>query len=262
MIITIDGVSGAGKTTIAKEVANKFEFKFLSTGMLYRAVALNAVELGIKSSEEDRVSDMLLNTSLRVGEHCGETIIVLNGYDVTDELNQVKVESRVAEFSQQPKVRKFVRAIQYDFANKSADVIVEGRDIGSVVFPNADLKFFLDCDVKVRAKRRKEQLTHEKGKHPEIAQILSSLEARDEQDKNRELCPLVVPNGAIVVDSTKLSKEQTIEKIAKQVERQVELNKQLADEYFAQYKQFKCRSQNPKISANIKLAKFEQPFGL
>ncbi len=218
MIIAIDGVSGAGKSTMSNQLAKTLGFQFVSTGMFYRAISLNAIELGISPTEEDRVSDMLQNISVRIGKNYdGSNICFVNGYDVTSQLIDPQVNFHVSEYAQLPKVRKFVRNLQHTQSTLAPNSIFEGRDIGSVVFPDADLKIYLTCALEVRAQRRTEQLK-EKGKQPVYKDVLQNLTKRDFEDRHRKLSPLVVCEDAIVVDTTNLTQDETLQKLCQIVE--------------------------------------------
>ena len=218
MIIAIDGVAGAGKSTVSNELAKKLGFQFVSAGMYYRAITLNATELGILPTQEDRVSDMLMNLRIKISKNYeGNSLCIMNGDDVTNHLTDPEVNFHVSEYSQLPKVRKYVQNLQQIQSQLSDNSIFEGRDKGSVVFPDADIKFFLTCDLEVRAQRRTEQLK-KAGKNPVYNQVLFSLTKRDFEDKHRAISPLRVCDDAIIVDTTNLSQEETLERLCSLVE--------------------------------------------
>jgi len=214
-IIAIDGPVGAGKSTVALGLARALKFAYVNTGAMYRAVALAAREAGI-SPDDPGLSGRLapLLESIRIA-FAGERLI-LDGRDVTAALAEPAVGDLASRFSTLPIVRTRMRELQRA-AGAAGGVVMEGRDIGTAVFPDAEFKFFLDADVKVRAGRRFAELTA-RGVKITLAEVLEQLTERDRRDRSREIAPLKCAADAIVIDSTALEARRVIEEIKKRIE--------------------------------------------
>ena len=207
-IITLDGPSGSGKSTVAKLVANKLGFKYLDTGAMYRAVTLYMLENHIDIKNENEVIEALNKLNIGFDSKCR---IYLDSKDVSDYIRGDRVVKSVSEVSAISLVRRNMVDLQRNIA-KDDNYILDGRDTGSVVFPNADFKFYIDASIEERAKRRyKEELS--KGKDISFEEIKESIKKRDEYDSNREDSPLIVPESAVIIDTTNMSIDEVVEKI-------------------------------------------------
>ena len=207
-IITLDGPSGSGKSTVAKLVANKLGFKYLDTGAMYRAVTLYMLENHIDIKNENEVIEALNKLNIGFDSKCR---IYLDSKDVSDYIRGDRVVKSVSEVSAISLVRRNMVDLQRNIA-KDDNYILDGRDTGSVVFPNADFKFYIDASIEERAKRRyKEELS--KGKDISFEEIKESIKKRDEYDSNREDSPLIVPKSAVIIDTTNMSIDEVVEKI-------------------------------------------------
>ncbi len=214
-IIAIDGPVGAGKSTVAMGLARALKFAYVNTGAMYRAVALVAREAGISPDDpglSGRLAPLLESISIAFA---GERLI-LDGRDVTAALAEPAVGDLASRFSTLPIVRARMRELQRA-AGAAGGVVMEGRDIGTAVFPDAEFKFFLDADVRVRAGRRFEELAA-RGVKTTLAEVLEQLTERDRRDRSREIAPLKCAADAIVIDSTALDARRVIEEIKKRID--------------------------------------------
>ena len=214
MIVGIDGPAGSGKGTVTKIIAQGMGLVNLDTGATYRCVALESIRRNIPLSDEEGITNIIdeINIEFEYDEE-DNIIVYLNGENVTKEIRSTEVSSIVSPLSSIIPVRIKRVELQRRMA-EGKDVIVEGRDICTVVFPNADVKIYLDADVKERARRRFKE-NQEKGIECTYEEVLESINKRDENDKNKEMGALKVADGATIVDSTNL----TIEEMANEVER-------------------------------------------
>ncbi|WP_304353792.1 (d)CMP kinase [Brachyspira innocens] len=215
-IITLDGPSGAGKSTIAKLTAKKLSFKYLDTGAMYRAVTLYMIKHNINTDSNDEVISALNNLNISF-DNAGR--IYLDNEDVTEEIRSSEVVNLVSKVSSISVVRQNMVSLQRKIA-EGGNYVVDGRDIGSVVFPNAKYKFYMDASLDERARRRyNEELS--KGKTFTYEEVRESIRKRDEFDSNRKDSPLVVPDNAYIIDTTSMTIDEVAEKITNVV-----LNKQ------------------------------------
>ena len=207
-IITIDGPSGAGKSTVAKLIADKLGFKYLDTGAMYRAVTLYMIENQVDIKNEEEVINAL--NKLNIGFDSNYRIY-LDSQDITEDIRKEKVVKFVSEVSAISSVRRKMSDLQRDIA-KEGNYILDGRDAGSVVFPNADYKFYLEASLEERAKRRyKEELSKEVD--ISFEEVRESIKKRDKYDSNRKDSPLVVPENAIIIDTTNMTIDEVAEEI-------------------------------------------------
>jgi len=207
-VITIDGPAGTGKTTMARLLARELGMRYLNTGAMYRAFALHAIRAGIDSKAE-RLKELLDDFSLRIQDNKDTQRVILKGEDVTHLISDPSVERLASELSRLKEVRELITLLQRKEAEKG-DLVAEGRDMGSVVFPHAQVKFFLTASPEVRAQRRWNERI-ERGESITYEEVLNELLARDEQDTKREIAPLKPALGAIVVDTTHLGIEEVLE---------------------------------------------------
>lgn len=211
--IAIDGPAGAGKSTIAKTAAKELGFIYVDTGALYRTVGLNALRMGKNTKSAEDVVPTLegLEVSLRFVD--GEQRVFLGEEDVSSAIRQNEVSMAASNVSAIPKVREFLFDLQRDIAKKN-NCIMDGRDIGTVVLPDAKIKIYLTASAEARADRRFKELT-EKGQQVEYDVILKEIKERDFQDMNREIAPLKQAADAVLVDTTELTLAESIEYMIK-----------------------------------------------
>ncbi|MFK8046354.1 MAG: (d)CMP kinase [Crocinitomicaceae bacterium] len=213
--IAIDGYSSCGKSTIAKEIAQKLDYIYVDSGAMYRSVCLYLMNEGIikdKRFLESQVQSVLplISITFKVNNF-GQSETYLNGENVEDEIRTIEVSNLVSQVSTIGSVRKKLVAMQQKMGIQGG-VVMDGRDIGTVVFPMAELKLFMTADVDVRAERRLKELV-EKGQLLTFAEVKANLQHRDHVDKNRDISPLKQANDAIVIDNTNLSAEEQLEKV-------------------------------------------------
>jgi CMP/dCMP kinase len=214
-VITIDGPAGTGKSTVAREVARKLGYVYLDTGALYRAAAV-AVEDAHGDIEDDQSSaSVVTNTDI---ELTTEGIFV-GGVDVTQRIRTARISVLSSKVAVHPSVRKALLNLQRSFRDKSS-LVAEGRDTGSVVFPDADLKFYLDAKPDERARRRYEELIS-KGAGVTFEQVLKDQEERDQRDTTRDESPMVIPQHAIVVDTTHLDIQGVTDKVLETIRKRL-----------------------------------------
>ena len=210
--IAIDGPAGSGKSTIAKKLASKLGILFLSTGCIYRAMGLKCKNLGLDPKDEIS-AQKILDCKVDVKYIDGSQNVFLDGENVTNQINNEEIGAYASLISQHKCIREKCVEIQRLIASNQS-MIVDGRDIGSVVLPMAKYKFYLDADVHERAKRRYKDLT-QKGINTTLTEVEEELKQRDYNDIHRKLSPLVLCNDAIRVDSTNLSIDQVVDEFMK-----------------------------------------------
>ncbi len=211
--IAIDGPAGAGKSTIAKTVSKELGYIYVDTGALYRTVGLNALRQGKNTKEEAEVVPTLEGLEVFLRFVDGEQRVFLGEEDVSVAIRQNEVSMAASNVSAIPKVREFLFGLQRDIAEKN-NCIMDGRDIGTVVLPNAKIKIYLTASAEARADRRFKELT-EKGQDVKYDDILREIELRDYQDTHREIAPLKKAEDAVLVDTTKLDLQGSIEYMLK-----------------------------------------------
>ena len=209
--IAIDGPSGSGKSTISKIIAKKIGFINVDTGALYRTIAYFFLENKINYKEKSEVLKNLNNISVSLKNENFSQTIFLNGVDVTQKIRTNEISMVSSEISVIPEVRQFLLKLQRDIAKKN-NIVIDGRDIGTVVIPNADVKIFLTADPKVRAKRRYNQLIS-KGQSTTFDEILELINKRDYNDIHRKISPLKKADDAILVDNSNLNQQDTVYKL-------------------------------------------------
>lgn len=223
MIIAIDGPAASGKSTTAKGVAQKLGFLFLDTGAMYRAVTLAVLRAGIDPMAEDAVEKLLGKTELSLLIEDAQTRILIGDEDVTEGIRGLEVTRNVSAVSALPVVRRKMVDLQRRIGGNN-EAVVEGRDIGTVVFPDADFKFFLTADYSTRALRRQEDLA-KLGIIRSVDEIVSDLKGRDRKDSTRSLSPLSRAEGALEIDTTTLTIDEQIDVIVTHVKQKLEERK-------------------------------------
>lgn len=214
MIVAIDGPAGSGKGTVTKEIAKRMGLINLDTGATYRCVALASLKHGIKLEEEDKIVSLIDDLDIEFKYDKDDFIrVYLNGEEVTSEIRSFEVNQIVSPISSIVRVRLKMVDLQRKMA-EGKDVIMEGRDIGTYVFPNADVKIYLDADVEERAKRRFNE-NQEKGIDVSFEDVLENIKKRDENDKHKEIGSLKIAEDAVIVDSTKLSIDEMADAVEK-----------------------------------------------
>ncbi len=209
LIITIDGPAGTGKSTVSKILAARLTALYLDTGALYRAVALTALDRGIAPGDGKGIAALCETIEISCLTDRDGIRILVNGDDVSDRIRTEEVSLAASKVSALPAVRKFLLPIQRRIADMSS-IVAEGRDMGTVVFPHADVKFYLDADENERARRRYYQLCGE-GVTADFDEVKKGLTIRDRQDSGRAIAPLKPSDDAVIIDSTTLKAEEVVE---------------------------------------------------
>ncbi len=215
--IAIDGPAGSGKSTAAKEVAKRLGMVYVDTGAMYRTVALACMRTGVSVSDEAAALSVLNGIDMRIEPGQGGQRIFLDEKDVTAEIRTPEIGKGASDVAAFRKVRERLVEIQQELARKYS-VVMDGRDIGTVVLPDAELKIYLDAGVEERARRRQGELL-EQGKTEELSEVMEKIRQRDEADKNREHSPLRMAKDAILLDSTGMSAEEVVQAILAEAEK-------------------------------------------
>lgn len=211
--IAIDGPAGAGKSTIAKKLAADLQFIYVDTGAMYRAMAIYFLDHEISPEEEEKINDACKKVKIRIEYDEGIQQVILNDENITGRLRSEEVGTMASKTSVYPAVRVKLVELQRKLA-ETDNVIMDGRDIGTCVLPNAALKIYLTASVEARAKRRYDELTL-KGEHPDYDVIAADIRERDERDINREFSPLRQAEDAVLVDSSNMTIREVVDSIKK-----------------------------------------------
>ena len=217
--IAIDGPAGAGKSTIAKTVSRKLGFIYVDTGALYRTVSLKFSKAGATPEKIDNVDEILSNLSVNIEFKDGEQRMILDGVDVTDKIRTPEVSMMASAVSAIPAVRAFLLETQRRLAREN-NVIMDGRDIGTVVLPDAEIKIFLTATPEARAQRRFDELI-EKGMDVKYEDVLSDIIKRDHNDSTRAVAPLKPAKDSIFVDTSGNTLEQSVKQLSEIIEREL-----------------------------------------
>lgn len=217
MIITIDGPAGSGKSTVARKLAARLRIAYLDTGAMYRVITLAALEDDIDLQDEEALTRIAATADWDID--CGPTHarVTLRGRDVTEEIRSMRVNLHTRYIASSPGVRALLVQRQRELGQRLGSMVTEGRDQGTVAFPNADFKFFIDADIEKRAERRYHELIAD-GEDVTFEQVLANLRQRDETDAGRAVAPLRVPDGATVIDTSNLSISQVVAQILRQLQ--------------------------------------------
>lgn len=211
MIIAIDGTASSGKTSAAKELSKRLDIPLLPTGLIYRAITLKAINENIVPENQSGLSKMLESTTIETVYMDKSVSVYLDKLPVSYELlKSEKVSENVAKYACIPFVREYVRKIQRQQADLHKNIIVEGRDIGSIVFPNADIKFFVDADLETRAIRRQKEFLNA-GENMSLEQVKEAIIERDEADRKRMISPLIMTSDAILIDTSNMNVMQVVD---------------------------------------------------
>jgi cytidylate kinase len=219
IIIAIDGPAGSGKSSTAKEVARRLGFTYIDTGAMYRSVTLEIIRRKIDICDEDQIEKIARESCIQFQWIDNKYHILLNGEDVSDEIRSSDVASLVSPVSALAGIRKILAERQRQMAQDD-NIVMEGRDIGTNVFPDADFKFYMDADIRVRAERRIKDY-QAIGQKLSVAEIVRELEKRDKIDSSRSHSPLKKAEDAIIIDTTNLSFEEQVEEIVKIVQNKI-----------------------------------------
>ena len=219
--VAIDGPAGAGKSTIAKKAAAELGFVYVDTGAIYRAVGLACIKKGIDEGDRNAVEKILPEMDISIVFLNSEQHILLNDIDVSEEIRTENVSMAASTVSAVPEVRKFLLDLQRNFAKRD-NVIMDGRDIGTVVLPGAQVKIFLTASPEIRAKRRVIQLA-EKGEEADYTTVLTDIVKRDYNDTNREIAPLKPAENAVTVDTSNMTLEESVKKITEIIKERADI---------------------------------------
>ncbi|MGX8701458.1 (d)CMP kinase [Caproiciproducens sp.] len=221
--VAIDGPAGAGKSTIARRAAREIGFIYVDTGALYRAVGLFMLQQGVDASDARAVTPLLRRVQLTLTFQNGEQKVILCGEDVSGAIRTAEVSMAASNVSAIPAVRDFLFSLQKDIARNN-DVVMDGRDIGTVVLPDAQVKIFLTASPEERARRRYEQMI-KKGERVDYDDVLSDLKTRDYNDSHRAVAPLVPAAAAVIVDTTGNTLEQSVKQLVAIIKENLQYHK-------------------------------------
>jgi cytidylate kinase len=217
LIVALDGPAGAGKSTVAKRLAKELRYRYVDTGAMYRAIALSVVQAGVDLSDEDGVRTVLENSRVELVEENGFSRVLLNDRDVTGEIRTPELSQMASKVSSLGLVREKMVELQRAIGFRGG-IVAEGRDIGTVVFPQADIKIYLDASVQERARRRHGEL-QEQEKTATFEETLKEMTARDHRDKSRAVAPLIKAEDALVIDSTSVQVDSVVELILAEIKK-------------------------------------------
>jgi cytidylate kinase len=218
--IAIDGPAAAGKSTIAKKVAQKLQYTYIDTGAMYRALTHKAIELGINMDSDHDLASLLEETTIQLIPENGGQSVWIDGIDCSEDIRSREVTAAVSKVAAQPTVREMMVEKQRELAD-GAGVVMDGRDIGTAVLPDADLKIFMTASVDERAERRFQE-NEKRGIHSSLSLLKEEIEKRDRADSEREVSPLRKADDAILVDTTSLSIEEVVDKLIELAEKRME----------------------------------------
>jgi cytidylate kinase len=218
MVIAIDGPAGSGKSTTAKNVAEKLGFIHINTGAMYRGISLKCIQEDVNIEDPSQLNDLLTHTKLEFAAE-GELTLFMDGVDISAEITSVEVTDVVSQVSAISQVREKLVQYQRKMA-EGLNVVLEGRDIGTVVFPNADHKFFLVADIHERARRRKKEM-EAKGEVVSLEELTAEMLERDRKDSTRKHSPLKKAEDAVEIDTTGISIEEQVNRIVEIVNKTI-----------------------------------------
>ncbi len=213
MIVTIDGPAGSGKSTVARLLARRLGVSHLDTGAMYRAVTVAGMERGVDLADEAALEWLAGEIKIEMRERAGKLQVLVDGKDVTAAIRENQVSCEAYHAASNAGVRAHLVAVQREIGRQWGSLVTEGRDQGSVVFSKAELKIYLDASEEVRAERRRKELA-ERGQEAALGQVREEIRHRDASDRGRAVGPLRVPEGAVVVDTSEMTVEEVVEKLA------------------------------------------------
>jgi CMP/dCMP kinase len=211
-VITIDGPAGAGKSTVSKALAARFSYLYLDTGAFYRAIAYKTKKEGISPNDDDRLSEISRNINITLINSDGHSRVFVDDEEITGMIRTEEISMLASTVSARPCVREALLCLQREAAAQGG-IVAEGRDMGTVVFPNADYKFYLDADISERAKRRYAEIVA-KSREGDFEKIQNDLIIRDKQDIERRIAPLKPAATAVIIDTTAMTVEDIVDRIA------------------------------------------------
>jgi cytidylate kinase len=220
IIIAIDGPAASGKSTTAREIAHRLGYTYIDSGAMYRAVTLKALRENIPVDDDKKVSKLAEAISLEFKKNSSKTIIYMDGEDVSDKIRSPQIDRNISPVAANPHIRSIMVKKQREMGRDGA-VVMDGRDIGTVVFPAAELKIFMEASVEERAQRRLKEL-EQKGIEMDFNKVAADIEYRDQQDKSRNFGPLKKANDAVKIDTTRLSVEEQIDIITELARRVID----------------------------------------
>jgi len=214
-IVTIDGPAGAGKSTVAKRLAKELNLSYLDTGAMYRALTLKAIRQNINLEDEEALVTLACQTTIDLENHASSLKVLLDSEDVSEDIRTIEVTNKTFYTARAPRVREIMVEWQRAIGSKKG-VVVEGRDVGTVVFPQATNKFYLDANVDERSRRRIAEL-REKGNDVDADKLTAELKDRDNKDLTRSVGPLKKADDAVLIDSTDFSIDEVVEEMLKHI---------------------------------------------
>lgn len=214
--VAVDGPAGSGKSTITKMVAKSLGFNYVDTGAMYRALTYNFLSNGLEELEEEKIKELLSKTNFKVEYVDGVQYVYVNDVEVSDKIRTAEVSKFTSLFAKSPAVRDFLIDTQRNLANTN-NIIMDGRDIASVVLPNADVKIFLTASVEERARRRVLDFERQGIENVDFEKVKEDIKARDWQDENRDIAPLIKVESATLIDTTSLTIDEVVEKMTELV---------------------------------------------
>ncbi len=214
-IIAIDGPAGAGKSTIAKMLAEKLDYVYIDSGAMYRSITWKAMRAGFELSDDRKLVALTKKTRLYFKKHGLQMKLFMDGKPVTKAIRTPQVTANICYIADHPQIRQIMVKLQQKIG-RDGGVVMEGRDIGTKVFPQADFKFYLDASAQERARRRYQEFTA-RGVEVDLKEILKNIKIRDHKDQTRKVSPLKKARGCIVIDSSKLTPEQVVGKMLKEI---------------------------------------------
>ena len=214
--VAVDGPAGSGKSTITKLVAKSLGFNYVDTGAMYRALTFNFLSNGLDELEEEKIKELLSKTDFKVEYVDGVQYVYVNDVEVSDKIRTAEVSKFTSLFAKSPAVRDFLIDTQRNLANTN-NIIMDGRDIASVVLPNADVKIFLTASVEERARRRVLDFERQGIENVDFEKVKEDIKARDWQDENRDIAPLIKVESATLIDTTSLTIDEVVEKMTELV---------------------------------------------
>ena len=230
MIIAIDGTSGSGKSTLAKRLAKTLNFGFFSAGQLYRAITVKTLNLHIHEDEDDKLQYMIENTNVVYTYDGTKNVMLVDGMNITDKLHTEEVSNFVSKISCKPFIREFVRKLQKETSLHNENIVMEGRDIGSVIFPEADFKVYVDCKIEERAKRRMKDY-EALGNKVSLEKVIADMKDRDYRDMHREISPLIMCENAYLIDTSLSPVDECVELLLKEMLRRELITREFLKEH-------------------------------